>query len=133
MKHVAKVSALLLLLLLVGCSGKLTIYEARIAVLRWEQKVRYNSQCRDGCSLAADEVKNNTGPMVIAGIQELPQENAARVDLVFNNFKYGFSGSEQSYTGPGVAILSRYNDGTWILRKVSFAEREWDNLNIKAE
>jgi hypothetical protein len=110
---------------LVSCSGQLTTREARIGVLNWSRTVDTSGTT----ALGSDEVSNNTGRIVIKGIQESPQDNSAKADIEFNNFK--FSGSQSSYSGTGTATFSRYNDGTWVLKKVSVSGKNWDNLSIE--
>ena len=131
MKYLATASVLLLLFVLSGCSRNLTTYKARKAVLKWSKQVKTSGPGSGTSELSSEEVSNNSGPIVIKGIQELPQENAAKVDLEFNSFN--LSGSAPPYSGTGVATFAHYNDGTWVLKKVSVSGKEWDNLNITAE
>ena len=99
-------------------SGKLTQSKAQNALSRW--------------------VKNGT--VAVKGIQEIPKENAAKVDVTFTNFKFkantALGEQEQNYTGPGIAIFTHYNDGRWVLTKVSTAQGIssiwWDNLSVEA-
>lgn len=116
---------------LVSCSGQLTTREARIGVLTWSRTVRDMGGGTGTSALGSDEVSNNTGKIVIKGIQDSPQDNSAKADIEFNEFK--FSGSQGSYSGTGTAIFSRYNDGTWVLKKVSANGKNWDNLSIETE
>jgi hypothetical protein len=83
----------------------------------------------------------SSGNVTVTGIQEIPQENAAKVDVTFSNFKFKTTGImggqvERNYSGPGVAVFTHYNDGRWVLTKVStsqgFDSVWWDNLNIEA-
>ena len=89
------------------------------------------------------------GSATVLGVQELPQENAARADLTFNGFQYATDYYEQpisaekkvkpipndrlpspdelfgqpkvaSFTGKGEAILKHYSDGRWVLTAVHF-------------
>lgn len=131
MKYLATALVLSLLFVLSACGSNLTTYKARIAVLTWSKQVEASGPGTGTAQLSSEEVSNNSGPIVIKGIQELPQENAAKADLEFNNFK--FSGSSRPYSGIGVATFSHYSDGTWVLKKVSISGKEWDNLDIKAE
>lgn len=75
------------------------------------------------------------GQVTVRGIQEVPKENAAKVDLTFSNFRFKANGSERTYSGPGTAIFTHYNDGRWVLIKVSteqgFYSVWWNNLNIE--
>lgn len=87
------------------------------------------------------------GSVSIKGIQEIPQQNAAVADLQFSSFQYGttfeggllrakdfkpkkpsgdmipspdemFPQRAVTYSKDGKAILSRYNDGRWVLKEV---------------
>ena len=89
------------------------------------------------------------GGVSVRGIQEVPQQNSAVADLQFSGFEYGttfeggllkakdFKPKPQSnamipqpdemfpqrktvYSKDGKAILSRYNDGRWVLKEVSW-------------
>lgn len=79
------------------------------------------------------------GEVAVRGIQDLPKENAAKVDLNFTNLKFrannGFGNGERNYTGAGTAIFTHYNDGRWVLTKVttnqSFNSVWWDNLSVE--
>lgn len=117
-----------------GC-GQLTVTKARIALVWWSCTEKYTppGSGSSSCEPSSDAVDNNTGVFVVKGIQELPQENAAQVDIYLDNFRYNSGGSERRYSGNGVATFSKYNDGTWILRKVSIPGKVWDSLDIKAD
>ena len=87
------------------------------------------------------------GSVSVRGIQEIPQQNSAIADLQFNDFQYGttfeggllkakdfkprpksndpiphpdemFPQRKVTYSKDGKAILSRYNDGRWVLKEV---------------
>lgn len=87
------------------------------------------------------------GSVSVRGIQEQPQQNSATADLQFNDFQYGttfeggllrskdfkpkadsgkmipdademFPQRKTTYSKEGKAILSRYNDGRWVLNEV---------------
>lgn len=86
----------------------------------------------------------------VTGVQELPQENTATVNVKFSNFR--FTRSEEvyddnrkgfydgwvpkTYSGPGVANFTHYNDGRWVLTKVVTSQgpqsTHWDNLSVEA-
>jgi len=68
----------------------------------------------------------------VQGVQEFPQENSARADLYMVNFTYeapkndavtayafGPGGGQRTYTGKASAIFAHYNDGRWVLSKVT--------------
>lgn len=111
---------LLLAIPITACldSGKLTTSKAQGALNRW--------------------VKN--GSVTVTGIQEIPQENSAKADLVFTDFQLVtrglFGKRERKYSGPGVAIFTHYNDGRWVLTKVSTSQGLdsvwWNDVNIEA-
>jgi hypothetical protein len=90
------------------------------------------------------------GSVSVKGIQEIPQQNSAIADLQFNDFQYGttfeggllkakdfkprpksgdaiphpdemFPQRKTTYSKDGKAILSRYNDGRWILKEVRWS------------
>ncbi len=89
---------------------------------------------------ALDKWMTNGGKVTVQGIQELPQENIAKSSIVFENLRLKSSlpwrGARQ-YSGPGIAIFSRYNDGRWVLTRVETSEgldtSWWNNLNIEVE
>lgn len=101
------------------------------------------------------------GQVVVLGIQEIPSENAARVDLDFRQFQY-FATSEgvpteppaqakprdpnrlpspdevfrprpKQWSGRGFAVLTRYNDGRWILNRVVFDFDKTITTNIRIQ
>lgn len=90
------------------------------------------------------------GSVSVRGIQEQPAQNSAIADLQFNDFQYGitfegglvrskdfnpksdsgklipdpdemFPQRKTTYSKDGKAILSRYNDGHWVLKEVRWA------------
>ena len=100
-----------------GTGGKLTTQRAQQAVSQW-----------------------SGGGILVTGVQEIPQQNAATAAISFSNFnirQQGFFGSTSTrpYTGPGEATFTHYTDGRWVLVKVSTSEGFnsvwWDNLNIQ--
>lgn len=89
------------------------------------------------------------GSATVLGVQELPQENAARADITFNGFQYAtdYYGQPISaekkvkpvpndrlptpdelfgqpkvagFSGKGEATLKHYTDGRWVLTAVHF-------------
>jgi len=82
----------------------------------------------------------SSGSVAVRGIQEVPTENAAVAQLSFSNLSYNlhdplFGGQKsKTYSGPGTAIFTHYNDGRWVLAKITIGEGFdavwWDNLNI---
>jgi len=94
------------------------------------------------------------GDVSVDGIQELPQQNSAVADLSFNAFEYAaddygrpvasnkynpkplptdrlptpgemFQPRIKLFTGRGNAMLTRYNDGEWVLKEVRWAGVGW--------
>ncbi|HKO95606.1 MAG TPA: YARHG domain-containing protein [Pyrinomonadaceae bacterium] len=94
------------------------------------------------------------GSVMVQGVQELPQENAAVADLVFNQFKYAadqygtpvaaskynpkplprnriptpeemFQPRLRTYSGTGRAVLKHYNNNQWTLKQVN-----WGGMGI---
>jgi len=84
----------------------------------------------------------SSGSVTVRGIQEVPTENAAVAQLSFSNLSYNlhdplFGGQKSKmYSGPGTAIFTHYNDGRWVLTKITIGQGFdavwWDNLNINA-
>ena len=100
-----------------GSGGKLTTQKAQQAVSQW-----------------------SGGGLIVTGVQELPQQNAATAAISFANFNVRQQGlfgmtSNRMYSGPGEATFTHFTDGRWVLVKVSTAEGFnsvwWDNLNIQ--
>lgn len=89
------------------------------------------------------------GSVNVQGVQELPQENAAVADLVFDQFKYAadqfgtpvaaskykpkplprnriptpeemFQPRLRTYSGTGRAVLKHYNNNQWTLKQVNW-------------
>jgi hypothetical protein len=126
------VSALVLCILLgfMGCSssGNLTNSMAENALKKW---------------MPGSNAK-------VTGIQEIPQQNVATADVMFSNFS--FTRNEQvfdparqgfyegwvpkTYSGPGVASFTHYNDGRWIMTRVVTSQgaqsTHWDDLSVEA-
>jgi PBP1b-binding outer membrane lipoprotein LpoB len=78
-----------------------------------------------------------SGHASVQGVQEIPQENAAKVDIKFTNFKYNdqMMGYSMDYSDLGTAIFSKYNDGRWVLTRVEvpgYRGNHWD-VNIPVE
>lgn len=84
------------------------------------------------------------GSVTVLGVREIPVQNQATADLRFNNFQYNATGFTHepraknettptgdyvppsaerhvaTYSGPGVATLTHYNDGRWVLTTIDF-------------
>lgn len=84
------------------------------------------------------------GQITVQGIQEIPQENSAKADIHFNQlrvqakniFGLPIQGKYTTWSGPGFAVFTRYNDGRWVLTKVQTSQGLdsvwWDNVSIEA-
>lgn len=100
--------------------GKLTDGKAQRAVQRWM----------------------SGGTVSVQGIQEVPQENSAVARLNFTNLSYKLhdpilgGNNNKLYSGVGNGIFAHYNDGRWMLIKITIGQGFdtvwWDNLNIEA-
>jgi len=117
-------------LTMVGCSNedKLTNERAEAALKRWMP---------------------NCNPKV-TGIQELPSQNSATVNVQFSNFRFtrtervldqekmAFSERPvpKQYSGAGVATFTHFNDGRWVLTRVTTSQGPlstyWDGLSVEA-
>jgi hypothetical protein len=96
-------------------AGKLTNEKAQRAIQRWM----------------------NNGTVSVQGIQEVPQENAAKVDITFHDFHWNDRNwGARKYSGPAMAVFTHYNDGRWVLVKLQtsqgFNSTWWDNINVEA-
>lgn len=74
------------------------------------------------------------GRVAVRGIQE--SGNAAQADLTFTDFAFTLKGGGGgTYTGPGVAVFTHYNDGRWVLTKVATSQGyksvRWENLSVE--
>ena len=105
-------------------SGKLTEAKAQRAIDSWKSF--------------------GSGAITVSGIQEFPQQNSARADIYFNNFRW--TGQDdfglrtpkaREYSGPGQAFFTRYNDGRWILTQVytsqGYQSIWWEGLTVEAK
>jgi len=76
------------------------------------------------------------GQLTVQGVQELPQENAAKVDFMVQRLEWNeqYIG-KKSYQGPGTAVFTHYSDGRWVLTNVRMTNdllAQW-NTNITVE
>jgi hypothetical protein len=121
-------------LIAASCGGsKLTNAKASKTVVQWEGSFGgFICRCNPPCAINSGEL-----PVEVTGVQELPQENAARAILTFQKapLTHACPGG-RIYSGPGEANFIHYTDGRWVLTKVSTSEGInsyiWDNLNIEA-
>jgi hypothetical protein len=84
----------------------------------------------------------SSGNVSVLGVQEVSAENAAIAQLSFSNLGYTahdpiFGGDHpQTYSGAGTAIFTHYNDGRWVLTRITigqgFNARWWENINVEA-
>lgn len=96
-------------------TGKLTNGVAERAVQRWCKR----------------------GSVDVAGVQELPQQNSAVAQLKFTDLYYKANGRDNlTYSGPAEAVFVHYNDGRWMLSKITigrgFDAVVFSNINIEA-
>ncbi len=78
----------------------------------------------------------STGTATVIGIQENAQNNTARADIKFMNFRFkarGYGGvNQEDFSGGGLVHLSKYNDGRWILASVytnrGVNSNWWENI-----
>lgn len=88
----------------------------------------------DKAQKALDTWTGNSGKIVVLGIQEVPQANAAQANINFDNFQWK---SDRPYSGPGTALFSRFNDGRWMLQRVATSNGLgsvwWNDLNIEVK
>lgn len=110
---------------------RLTNNRANQALLNWFMNA-FACRCNGPC------VSSGGLPYTVTGIQELPQENAARAVLTFKDARINQScPGARIYSGPGEARFDHYTDGRWVLAKVSTSEGPnsfiWDNVNIEAK
>jgi hypothetical protein len=107
LRHLAYIAAIVLSVAACTDSGKLTKDKAEATLNRW--------------------ISSN-GSVTVTGIQEVSQENVAKADLNFSNYKFTTQNKnsaypyKHNYSGPGVAIFTHYNDGRWVLTRVSTLE-----------
>ena len=122
---------LALMVLSVGCGkGQLTKENAQRTLDRWKNDIAVKgiepNRPVTGTAGGGGPVKSD---LVVQGVQEIPQENSAKVNIEFNNFEYG--GAKFTYTGSGVAIFSHYNDGRWVLTRVETPQKVWEGKQVK--
>ncbi|MGE3467978.1 MAG: hypothetical protein AB7J13_13725 [Pyrinomonadaceae bacterium] len=108
----------------VACYGGLTKTKAESAIYEWSRMVKGSGGNTGGEGTLA-------GPtdLIVTGIQEFPQENAAKVFLKFDEFK--FKNGTLSYSGSGTATFSHFTDGRWVLSKVEMSDRSWTGEQVK--
>jgi len=74
----------------------------------------------------------------VVGVRELPQENAAVVDLKITNLRWTVNTpymtlNQACPSCSGTARFSRYSDGRWILSTLETSEGgDWKDINIDA-
>jgi hypothetical protein len=93
--------------------GKLTTAKAQEAVDKALVQIR--SEYNHGANKILDG-----GTASVQGIQELPQENAAQADVTYNSITSQCGdGSIREPWKNGVAVFKHYNDGRWVLTKLT--------------
>jgi hypothetical protein len=99
-----------------------------------------NVLTEDKVERALNKWKSTDGTIAVLGVHEIPAENRAVADLRFDNYHFTsgrIGGADKVYSGAGDAQLIHYNDGRWILSKVTigqgFDAAWWDNINIEVK
>lgn len=106
-------------------SGRLTNEKAEKAINEWI------SSKPKGSAVAPAIV---SGTAKVNGVQEIPQNNTAQVDVLFTDLM----GPERpvAYSMSGIATFTHYNDGRWVLTsvigKVAGGGWVWNDINIEA-
>jgi hypothetical protein len=85
---------------------------------------------------AVDQLLNGVrrgGAVSVQGIKQGPNE--AEADIAFNNFQYFFSSAPfmgvQRFTGTGTATITHYNDGRWVLTRITFNVGDYVTGNVE--
>lgn len=94
-----------------------------------------NTLTNDKVQRALNRWIGKMGSFTIKGIQELPQQNAAKVDITADLAWDEQYIGKKYYKGPGTAILTHYTDGRWALTEVGMtgdALADW-RVNIPIE
>lgn len=110
-------------------SGKLTTAKAQEAVDKAITQIR--SEYNHGANTILDG-----GSASVQGIQELPQENAAQSDVTYNGITSQCGdGSIREPWKNGVAVFKHYNDGRWVLTKLTTnaAIACWGSFTVNIE
>lgn len=68
---------------------------------------------------ALDIFMDGSGKATIVGVQEETNSSAV-ADLNLQNLPYDYYGKSEKYSGAGKAYFIRYNDGKWVMNKVTF-------------
>lgn len=74
----------------------------------------------------------------VVGVQELPQQNAAVAQMNITNLYYRADGgaNRREYSGPAEAQFTHYNDGRWVLTRVTIGRGldsvRFNNLSVEA-
>ena len=124
--NVTNVMVLVLMLLIVSCGGSQGIKQPETGSLTKEKAAMALNTWR---MTAAGNSTTKSDDFVVEGVQELPQENSAKVNITFNDWEFG--SGKFNYSGSGVATFAKYNDGRWVLTKVQTSERVWEGNQVK--
>jgi hypothetical protein len=75
------------------------------------------------------------GTASVAGIQELPQQNAAQADVIYTNItSVCGSGTSREPWNKGVAVFKHYTDGRWVLTQLTNANMMcWGSFKLNIE
>lgn len=140
----ARVATLLVFLLLCGlcgCSNSLSERKIETAVGKAFEKLQAEGKLRSGATVK------------VKGIQEIPDQNAAKADLDLSNAVFemtdplsgrwevgpgGFGGrilygKKGIRVGSATALLKRYNNGKWILESLDTHSYEFGIIRVDIE
>lgn len=92
--------------------GKLTTAKAQDAVDRAMEAFK---------SKLGDNMDDNA-KAVVQGVQEIPEQNMAQAEVRYINAAAGCAGVGTVPWKSGVATFKHYNDGRWVLTKLSTGE-----------
>jgi len=103
--------------ILQSCGGNLTtgLQGSNSSVLKVDDGKLSNEKAQR----ALDIFMDGSGKATIVGVQEETNSSAV-ADLNFQNLPYDYYGKAEKYSGAGKAYFIRYNDGKWIMNKVTF-------------
>lgn len=121
-------AVIILIIALLACSsGKLSDSKAQAALNHWAISTRVDLTGAQAPMTWNDQPRSD---LQVKGVHESPNDNSATADIQFNAFRYG-RGSSDVFTGKGTATFSHYNDGRWVLTKIDFPGRQWNDLSVE--
>jgi hypothetical protein len=81
----------------------------------------------------------NNGNIKVIGIQELPENNAAVVNVQINGCVKTINNQKQALNEPGIAGFTHYNDGRWVMTEFVIRANQgllrvnFNNVNYPAD